>query len=98
MKVLVWVRSVASILALLVLSLPVSAACPVGKQGGGTWCEKGWEWKCERCGSEYCPIMTGRKCVADDLEPQTPLARALREEVPQLSLAVYKEKSVRVRR
>ena len=42
------------------------AACPAGKTRGGTWCSNGWEWKCERCGSEYCSIMTGRKCVKDD--------------------------------
>jgi len=47
-------------------SASASAACPVSKRGGGTWCEKGWEWKCEKCGSEYCPIMTGRKCLRED--------------------------------
>jgi hypothetical protein len=77
----------ASMIALLVVSLPVSAACPVGKQGGGTWCERGWEWKCERCGSEYCPIMTGRKCMRDDVELRGPLARALRDQDQQAALA-----------
>lgn len=95
MKVHVWVRWIASIFALFLVTLPVSAACPVGKQGGGTWCERGWEWKCERCGSEYCPIMTGRKCVRDDVEPQAPLARALRDQEQQPSLALAtKEKKV----
>ena len=41
------------------------AACPVGKDEGDTWCESGKEWKCERCGSEYCPIITGNSCHAE---------------------------------
>ncbi|HYL99309.1 MAG TPA: hypothetical protein VEZ90_10165 [Blastocatellia bacterium] len=57
---------VASAAILSAMSLSASAACPVGKKVGDTWCEKGLEWKCERCGSEYCPIITGRKCVKDD--------------------------------
>lgn len=51
---------------LSMVSFGASAACPVGKQGGGTWCMNGYEWKCEKCGSEYCSIMTGRKCAKDD--------------------------------
>lgn len=38
------------------------AACPVGKAGGGTWCQSGMEWKCVKCGSLDCPVITGRKC------------------------------------
>ena len=55
-------------LGLSALSVNALAACPVGKQGGGTWCANGWEWKCEKCGSEYCSIMTGRKCLKDDAD------------------------------
>jgi hypothetical protein len=67
--------------ALSFLSVDALAACPVGKQGGGTWCMNGWEWKCEKCGSEYCSIMTGRKCLKDDAEARDtgPLAMLSRE-------------------
>ena len=63
---------------LVLFSLDVSAACPVGKKDGDTWCKKGMEWKCEKCGSEYCEIITGRRCVKDDnVDPAalTPLQR-----------------------
>ncbi len=52
--------------ALACLWLPAGAACPVGKGVGDTWCEKGMQWRCERCGSEYCPIFTGKRCLRDD--------------------------------
>ena len=52
-----------------VFCLDAGAACPVGKKEGDTWCEKAMEWKCEKCGSEYCPIITGNRCVKDD-EPE----------------------------
>jgi len=55
-------------IGLSVISFNAVSACPVGKQGGGTWCMNGYEWKCEKCGSEYCSIMTGRKCVKDDAQ------------------------------
>jgi hypothetical protein len=82
----------ASLFALILLSFGAFAACPVGKQGGGTWCEKGWEWKCEKCGSEYCPIMTGRKCFRDDAGlPPMKLGRLL-DETADLSLAVLRQR------
>ena len=66
------------------------AACPAGKQGGGTWCSGGWEWKCERCGSEYCSIMTGRKCMKDDEQSaslrSTPLGRMVLAGAPSAPL------------
>ncbi len=42
------------------------AACPVGKGEGDTWCENGYKWKCERCGSEYCSIMQPGSCHKDE--------------------------------
>lgn len=42
------------------------AACPVGVGVGGTWCENHYKWKCEKCGSEYCPIMQPGKCLRLD--------------------------------
>ncbi len=45
---------------------PFFAACPVGKKEGDTWYKDGREWKCEKCGSEYCEIMTGNSCLKDD--------------------------------
>ena len=56
----------AALFAGLLLSIEAGAACPVGKREGSTWCKNGMEWKCEKCGSEYCEIMTGRRCVKDD--------------------------------
>lgn len=97
MKMLVLSRGIASMIAVLAVSFSASAACPVGKQGGGTWCERGWEWKCERCGSEYCPIMTGRKCMKDDAELQGPLPRALREQEQQAPLAFVATKEKKPR-
>lgn len=61
MKFNLSLKSALPLLAMLI-SLSVSAACPVGKKVGDTWCQNGMEWKCEKCGSEYCPIITGNKC------------------------------------
>ena len=75
-------------IAALLVALPAGAACPVGKKAGDRWCQKGMEWKCERCGSEYCPIITGRKCVKDDepsLQPLPKLAQSVRMEADRLA-------------
>jgi len=80
------ISSFSLLISLFLVALDVSAACPVGKQGGGTWCEKGWEWKCEKCGSEYCPIMTGRKCVRDDAEQTKVNLRRFLDESAEISL------------
>lgn len=64
----------------LLFSSMAGAACPVGKNEGDTWCKKGMQWKCERCGSEYCEIITGKKCVKDDdgaEAAETPFGRFL---------------------
>ena len=45
---------------------PLFAACPVGKKDGDTWCKNGREWKCYKCGTEFCEIMTGNSCLKDD--------------------------------
>jgi hypothetical protein len=68
---------VAAILGLAFFSGGALGACPVGKKEGDTWCEKGMEWRCDRCASQYCPIITGRSCVKDDEAslPATPLWR-----------------------
>ena len=42
------------------------AACPVNVPVGGTWCENHYNWKCEKCGSELCPIMQPGKCYKGD--------------------------------
>jgi hypothetical protein len=44
--------------------LPVSSAysCTIGN----VWCENHRQWKCEKCGSQTCPILTGRACARDD--------------------------------
>lgn len=49
---------------------PAFAACPAGKGEGDTWCENGYKWKCERCGSEYCSIIQSGSCHKDDEAPQ----------------------------
>ncbi len=54
------------VIACACLCLPAGAACPVGKRVGDTWCANGMVWRCDRCGSEYCSIFTGRRCVRDD--------------------------------
>jgi hypothetical protein len=55
-----------SILLSTLASTLASAACPVGKQIGDTWCANGYKWKCEKCGSEYCEIMQPGRCYRDD--------------------------------
>jgi uncharacterized cupin superfamily protein len=52
----------------LLVMLPVAAygACPVGKKEKDTWCTNHVEWRCDRCGSEYCQIITGRSCYKED--------------------------------
>lgn len=57
--------ALAIVCLILSASTTAFAACPVGKSDGDTWCENGTEWKCEKCGSEYCPIITGNKCLRD---------------------------------
>lgn len=51
----------------LLTTSPLFAACPVGKKEADTWCKNGREWKCYKCGTEYCEIMTGNACLKDDL-------------------------------
>ena len=36
------------------------AACRVAE--GATFCQNGMTWKCERCSSQLCEIMTGKSC------------------------------------
>jgi hypothetical protein len=42
------------------------ADCPVNTQLGTTWCVDGKEWKCDTCGSQLCPILTGNTCYKED--------------------------------
>ncbi len=75
-------------IAAILIALPAGAACPVGKKQGDRWCQKGMEWKCEKCGSEYCPIITGRKCVKDDeasLRALPKLARSVQAEADRMA-------------
>jgi hypothetical protein len=54
---------------LLMLSATADAACPVGIKENGKWCTNHQWWKCVKCGSEYCPILTGESCYKpDDLD------------------------------
>jgi hypothetical protein len=56
----------AAIMCTALASTIASAACPVGKKEGDTWCANGYKWKCEKCGSEYCEIMQPGSCLKDD--------------------------------
>jgi uncharacterized cupin superfamily protein len=58
----------AGLAAIALLAVPALAACPVGKKEGDTWCSNHSEWRCDRCGSEYCPILTGRRCAREDTD------------------------------
>ena len=65
------------LLACAALATVVSGAaladCPTGKKVGDTWCQDGKQWKCDSCGSELCPIITGKSCFKDD--PANPIAQ-----------------------
>jgi len=81
-------RRMAALLALscaVIVSSNAQAACPVGKKEGDTWCEKGMQYRCDRCGSEYCQIITGNKCLKDSegggQTPRTKLGDLLEADV-----------------
>jgi hypothetical protein len=46
----------------LFVTTPLFAVCVLGN----VWCENHMQWRCERCGSELCPIFTGNSCLRDD--------------------------------
>jgi len=50
---------------LVAISGAALAACPVGKSEGDIWCENHMEYRCDKCGSEYCQIFTGNSCFTN---------------------------------
>ena len=50
------------LIGFIILLLPgvAQAACRVAE--GATFCQNGMTWKCERCSSQLCEIMTGKSC------------------------------------
>jgi hypothetical protein len=50
------------LIGFIILLLPgvAQAACRVAE--GATFCQNGMIWKCERCSSQLCEIMTGKSC------------------------------------